>query len=103
MVEIKHALMRTRRKRLVLLCSHSAFQPRSAKTLGTRPCFRSPRTPSTALRRSASSAGDVERHTDVVAYLQLLHVLTELLHHAGKLVAERHPHSGIRNGAVVQV
>jgi hypothetical protein len=43
----------------------------------------------------------VERHQNVVADLQLLHVLTELLHHAGELVAERHPHSGIRNGAVV--
>src|ERR671910_2397574 len=55
------------------------------------------------LAKDARSAGDVERYQDVVADLQLLHVLTELLHHAGELVAERHPYSGIRNGAVVQV
>jgi hypothetical protein len=55
------------------------------------------------LAEDARPAGYVEWHQDVVADFQLLHVLAELLHHAGELVAERHPHSGIRNGAVVQV
>jgi hypothetical protein len=38
-----------------------------------------------------------------VAYLQLLHTLPYLFHHAGELVAEGHPHSGVRDGTVVQV
>src|SRR5215208_137925 len=57
MAETISALRRIRLKRSDLLCSHSAFQPRSAKTLGTRPCPRSPRTPSTTLTRSASTTG----------------------------------------------
>jgi hypothetical protein len=55
------------------------------------------------LAKDARPAGDIERHQNVVADLQLLHVLAELLHHAGELVAERHPHPGIRYRAVVQM
>src|SRR5215204_6282048 len=55
--EIRTTPTRVRRKSLVLLCSHSAFHPRSAKTLGTRPCSRSAKTPSTTLTRSASIRG----------------------------------------------
>jgi hypothetical protein len=39
----------------------------------------------------------------VVADLQFLYPVTDLLDHAGELVAERHPHPGIRHGPVVQV
>src|SRR5215208_7321129 len=49
----------------------------------------------------ARPAGDVERHQNVVAHLQLPYALPELLHHAGELVAERHPHPCIRDGSIV--
>ena len=55
------------------------------------------------LAEDALAAGDVERHQDVVADLQLLHLRADLLHHAGELVAERHPRPGVRHGAVVEM
>ena len=50
---------------------------------------------------AACAAGYIERHQDVVADFEIFHVFAELLHHAGEPVAERHPHSGIRDEPVV--
>ena len=47
------------------------------------------------------SAGDIERHQNVVADLQFLHRPAELLHHAGELMAKRHSNPGIRHGPIV--
>ena len=55
------------------------------------------------LAEDALAAGDIERHQDVIADLQFLHLRADLLHHAGDLVAERHPHPGIRHGPIVQM
>jgi hypothetical protein len=38
------------------------------------------------LAEDALPAGDVERHQDMVADLEFLHVAADLLHHAGELV-----------------
>src|SRR5215213_11962168 len=53
------------------------------------------------LAEHTRSAGDIERHQNVVADLQFLHLFAELLHHAGELVAKRHSNPGIRHGPVV--
>src|SRR5215207_19042 len=55
------------------------------------------------LTEDARSAGYIERHQNVVADLQLLHLLAELLHHAGEFMAKGHSHPGIRHGPVVQM
>jgi hypothetical protein len=53
------------------------------------------------LAEDTLSAGYIERHQNVVADLQFLYVLTQLLHYAGELMAERHTHPGIRDGSIV--
>jgi hypothetical protein len=55
------------------------------------------------LAEDALPAGDVERHQDVVADFSFSHLRPDLFHDAGDLVAERHPHPGIRHGPVVKV
>ena len=55
------------------------------------------------LAEDALAAGDVEGHQHVVAHLQLLHFLADLLHHAGELMAKRHARPGVRHGAVVEM
>ena len=53
------------------------------------------------LAEDTRSTGDIERHQNMVADLQFLYLLAELLDHAGELMAKRHSHPGIRHGAIV--
>ncbi len=53
------------------------------------------------LAEDTRSAGDIERHQNVVTDFEFLYLLAELLDNAGELVAKRHSHSGIRHGPIV--
>jgi hypothetical protein len=53
------------------------------------------------LAKNTLSAGDIERHQNMVADFQFLDLLAELLYHAGELMAKRHSHPSVRDGSIV--